>query len=136
MAQTMTQPVTLPEVRVMFVESAHGFADAPETFDKLEAHFPSLRGRKFYGTFQPPDGPYRACVAIEPGDDPKALGLPTWVIPGGKYHRGKLENWSKRLPEIGKAFQRLSSEAERDPDRPSIEFYRSMKELVLFLPVK
>ena len=132
----MAQPVTLPDVPVMFVESARGLASVPETFDKLEARFPSLKGRKFYGTFQPPDGPYRACVAIEPGDDPAALGLPTWVIPGGKYSRDKLLNWSERLPEIGKIFQRMSSEGERDPDRPSIEFYRSMKELVLFLPVK
>lgn len=101
----------------------------------LEARFATLRGRKFYGTFRPPAGPYRACVAIEPGDDAPALGLPTWTIPGGKYRRGKLANWSEQMPEIGRTFARLSDGAERDATRPSIEFYRSEKELVLYLPV-
>ena len=75
----VTQQVTLPEVQVMYVESATGLAGAAEAFDRLEARFPSLKGRRFYGTFQPPAGPYRACTAIEPGDDAPSLGLKTWV---------------------------------------------------------
>ena len=132
----MSQQVTLPEVQVMYVESATGLAGAAEAFDRLEARFPSLKGRRFYGTFQPPAGPYRACTAIEPGDDATALGLPTWVIPGGKYSRQKLLDWQARMPEIGKTFQSMAAEGERDSSRPSIEFYRSEKELVLFLPMK
>lgn len=128
--------VTLPDVHVMYVESTTGLAGAAKAFDTLEAPFPSLKGRKFYGTFQPPAGPYRACVAIEPGDDTAALGFPTWTIPGGKYSRAKVMNWEKNLPEIGKSFQRMGEESERDSSRPSIEFYRSQRELVLFLPVK
>ncbi len=87
-----------------------------------------MRGRKFYGTFQPPAGPYRACTAIGPGDDATALGLPTWVIPGG--------HWQTRMKEIGEAFRSMAEEGERDASRPSIEFYRSEKDLVLFLPTK
>jgi hypothetical protein len=128
--------VTLPDVKVMYVESTTGLAGAAKAFDTLEAQFASLKGRKFYGTFQPPTGPYRACVAIEPGDDAAALGFSTWTIPGGKYSRRKVMNWEKNLPEIGKTFQRMSQENERDVSRPSIEFYRSQRELVLFLPVK
>ena len=45
-------------------------------------------------------------------------------------------NWQARIPEIGKTFQIMSQEGERDSSRPSIEFYRSEKELVLFLPMK
>lgn len=96
----------------------------------------SLKGRKFYGTFQPPAGPYRACVAIEPSDDVAALGFPTWTIPGGNYSRARVANWEQNLPEIGKTFQRMREENEHDTSRPSIEFYRSQRELVLFLPVK
>jgi hypothetical protein len=127
--------VELPEVPVIYVESATGLAGAAEAFDRLEAHFPSLRRRKFYGTFQPPSGPYRACVAIEPGDDVAALGLPTWTLPAGKYARAKVRNWKANLPEIGKTFGQMSQEFEHDPARPSIEFYRSQKELLLFLPI-
>ena len=131
-----SQQVTLTEVQVMYVESDTGFAGAAAALDRLEARFASLQGRKFYGTFQPPAGPYRACAAVEPGDDATALGLPTWTIPGGKYSRRKLMNWQARIPEIGKTFQIMSQEGERDSSRPSIEFYRSEKELVLFLPMK
>jgi hypothetical protein len=132
---TADEPVMLSELPVMYVESPNGLAGAAEAFNRLEARFASLKGRKFYGTFLPPDGPYRACVAIQQGDDPAALGLPAWTIPGGKYRRGKLLNWQERMPEIGKTFARLAGDGARDPSRPGIEFYRSAKELVLFLPV-
>ena len=128
--------VTLPDIHVMYVESSTGLAGAAKAFDTLEAPFPSLKGRKFYGTFQPPAGPYRAGVAIEPTDDVAALGFPTWTIPGGKYSRAKVANWEQNLQEIGKTFQRMSQENEHDTSRPSIEFYRSQREVVLFLPVK
>ncbi len=128
--------VLLPEVQVMYVESATGLAGAAEAFERLEARLRRLKGRRFYGTFQPPDGPYRACVAIEFGEDTAALGLPKWTIPGGRYRRRKLLDWEQHLPEIGRSFARMSEGAERDVTRPSIEFYRSQKEVLLFLPVK
>ncbi len=109
---------------------------AREAFDKLEARLPSLRGRKFYGTYHA--GEYRACVARQPGDDPLVYGLDTWMIPGGLYVREKMKNWSSQLSEIGKTFV-VMAERERhraDPERPSIEFYRSKDELILLLPVR
>ena len=130
-----SDPVVLGEIPVMYVESPSGLAGAATAFDQLEARFQSLRGRKFYGTFAPPAGPYRACVAIELDDDVAALGLPTWTIPGGRYRRAKIRNWMDSLPEIGRTLARLSEGATRDATRPSIEFYRSAKELVVFLPV-
>jgi hypothetical protein len=132
----MGEQVTLSEVEVMYVESDIGTAGASDAFDRLEACFPTLRGRKFYGTFQRPAGPYRACTAIETGDDAATLGLKTWVIPGGKYSRRKLLDWQARTPEIGESFQSMAKEGDCDSSRPSIEFYRSKKELVLFLPIK
>lgn len=38
-------------------------------------------------------------------------------------------------PEIGMILRRMSEESEHDSTRPNIEFYRSQKEVVLFLPV-
>jgi hypothetical protein len=130
--------ISLEPISVMFVESPSGPEGSGEAFSKLEAGFHSLKGRKFYATFQYPDGPYRACVAIEKGDNPAAPGFEVGVIPGGSYARGKLENWSERPWEIPDAFAKLS-EAYRgrvDPSRPSIEFYKSQKELILLLPIR
>ena len=126
--------VTLEDVPVMFVVSPSGVQGAGEAFDGLEARLPSLKGRKFYGTLL--DGEYRACVALEAQDAPAAMSLRTWVIPGGVYARRKLERWSERLPEIGRIFGALAAEHPRDPARPNIEFYRSQKELLLFMAVK
>src|SRR5207302_7775122 len=123
----------LSDVQVMYVESTTGIPGAAKAFDTLEAPFPTLKGRKFYGTFLPSSGVYRACVAIEAGDDVAALGFATWTVPGGKYARGKVTNWEQNRSEIGKTFERMRSENEQDTSRPSIEFYRSQRELLLFL---
>jgi DNA gyrase inhibitor GyrI len=63
------------------------------------------------------------------------MGLQTWTIPGGAYARRRLDRWSERLPEIGQIFGALAAEYPRDPARPNIEFYRSQKELLLFMAV-
>ncbi|BAZ04308.1 hypothetical protein [Calothrix sp. NIES-3974] len=128
----------LEAIKVVFVESANGPEGAGEAFKKLESRLSSLKGRKFYGTFQYPNGPYRACLALEADDDPDLLGLETWMIPGGKYAREKIENWSERLWEIPQVFSVLSQtyQGRVDPDRPRIEFYKSQKELFLLLPIQ
>ena len=130
--------ISLEPIQVMFVEAPNGPEGSGEAFNRLEAGFTSLKGRKFYATFQYPDGPYRACVVIEIGDDPEKLGFEIGVIPGGRYARGKLENWSERPWEIPAAFTKLSEEfrGRIDPSRPSIEFYKSQKELILMLPIR
>lgn len=125
--------VTLDDIKVMFVVSPNGPLGAGKAFDMLEARLPSLKGRKFYGTML--NGEYRACVAIERQDAPASMGLETWTIPGGAYVRRKLEGWSERLPEIGTIFGALAAEYPRDPARPNVEFYRSQKELLLFMAV-
>jgi hypothetical protein len=125
--------VTLDPVTVMFVVSPSGPQGAGEAFDNLEARLPSLKGRKFYGTLL--NGEYRACVALEAQDAPATMGLQTWTIPGGAYARRRLDRWSERLPEIGQIFGALAAEYPRDPARPNIEFYRSQKELLLFMAV-
>lgn len=106
---------------------------AGQAFDKLESYLSSLRGRKFYGTFQA--GEYRACVALQPEDRPSELGLATWVIPGGRYARRKVKDWTEKVAQLGEMFDALAEEYQADPERPSIEFYRSQSELHLLLPV-
>ena len=125
--------VTLDDVKVMYVASANGPQGAGEAFDSLEARLPSLKGRKFYGTLL--HGEYRACVAIEAPDAPAAMGLETWTIPGGAYVRRKLPDWPEHITEIGQIFGALAAEHLRDPARPNVEFYRSQKELLLFMAV-
>lgn len=127
-----------PAVKVMYLKSDRGIAGSEATFSKLEAKLSSLKGRKFFGLVfgTPPNEEYWACVEITTGDDPTTLGLQIWTIPAGKYAQEKIQNWSKHISEIGLTFKKLADRHDQDLTRPSIEFYRSMKELLLRLPIK
>jgi hypothetical protein len=107
-------------------------------FDLLESKLPTLKGRKFYGTFRPtPDGEeYHACVARIDSDDPEKMQLKTGMIPGGWYARGKLMDWEKNFSKLPSLFQEMARAHDMDPERSSLEFYRSQAELHLFLPVR
>ena len=98
--------VALEDKEVMYI-ATNNTQDGPmQAFEKLESCLSTLRGRKFYGTFQ--NGEYRACVEITPDDNPSALGLNTYVIPGGKYARKKIKDWQDKISEIAKGFDSLS----------------------------
>ena len=126
--------ITIEDIKVICVKASGGPETAAAAFDKLEANFSSLRGRKFYGVFH--NGEYRACTAIMEEEDPQALGFEEMTIPGGKYARTKIEDWEKNTHLIGPAFDNMAKEYEVDPMRPSIEFYRSQKELITLMPIK
>jgi hypothetical protein len=105
----------------------------------LESKLNSLKGRRFYGTFRMlPDGEeYYACVERVPEDDPGRMGLELGRIPGGRYVRRKLFDWSEviRAGKLGEQFEDMVRKYGSDRSRPSIEYYRSMKEMHLLLPV-
>lgn len=128
---------TIETIDVMFVEAPNGPAGSGEAFNQLETRLASLRGRKFYATFQYSTGQYRACVAIEDPNEPEQLGLQKGSIPGGLYAQEKLKNWPDHADEIPDLFNKMSQEYKGriDSSRPSIEFYKSQKELILLLPI-
>lgn len=127
-------PVTIEDIKVMYVVAIGGLSGIKAAWAQLEASLPSLKGRRFYGTYL--NGEYRACVALRDDDNPAALGLDTWAIPGGTYVQRKIEDWPDRTSEIGEAFADMAAEHPMDPMRPGIEFYRSQKELILYMPIR
>lgn len=128
--------VTFLPIEVMCVTAEGGPAGIRPAWDRLESTLPSLKGRKFYGAFQPPDGPYRACVVLLPSDDPEALGLDRWTIPGGHYARKTVKAWEENPKAISTGFDELAATHKPDPSRPGIEFYRSQGEVIIFLPTE
>jgi hypothetical protein len=129
--------VTVPDTIVMYVagETEKPIAEqAPKAFEELEAKLPSLKGRKFYGVVLGDE--YRACVTIDPNDDPLSLPHPTWMLPGGRYVRRRLPNWEDNLRLIGPTFETLCRRSDFDPSRPCVEYYRSQKELLVLVPVR
>ena len=129
--------VSLSDIPVMYVagDKQQPIAkQAPLAFRVLEAKLLSLAHRKFYGVTL--GGEYRACVAIEGTDDLNALPHAEWTIPGGRYVRRKIPNWEANIDRIGPAFKALRARPDSDPTRPSVEYYRSQRELLVMVPIR
>ena len=73
------------EVRVLFRRTAGEQEAISRTWAEVEAAVGSLRGRKFYGTFDPESNEYRACVQWQDGDDADVPGLEDGTLAGGRY---------------------------------------------------
>lgn len=131
--------VERPKVEVIRVRANMRGGGPAEAMQRLEAKLPSLKGRKFYGTFRLlPDGEeYFACVERLPGDDPAAMGLEVGSIPGGLYVRRKVLDWEKVIAagKLGGIFEEMVGHYPVDRTRPDLEYYRSMSELHLLVPV-
>jgi hypothetical protein len=110
-----------------------------EAMRRLESKLPSLKGRKFYGTFRllPGGEEYFACVERSKGDDAGAMGLEAGTIPGGLFVRRKVFDWEQVIAagKLGSIFQEMVGYYHVDRSRPDIEYYRSMSELHLLVPV-
>jgi hypothetical protein len=127
------------EISVLRVRADMQRGGPPAAFAALEAKLPTLQGRRFYGTFRgTPEGEeYLACVERLPSDDPSAMELETGSVPGGPYVRRKLQgSLGELIPELPRHFAEMVAATAADPDRPSVEFYRSERELHLLLPVR
>lgn len=124
------------EVRVMFRRTADEQEAITRAWAEVEAAIGSLRGRKFYGVFDPMRSDYRVCVQWREGDDAETLGLMDGTLPGGRYVRVRLEGDPPALfGLIQPTFERLRQRSDRDPSRPWIEFYRRHTLIDLLLPV-
>jgi hypothetical protein len=103
---------------------------------ELEEAVGSLRGRRFYGVFDPTSREYRACAELRPDDDPDALGLDTSTISGGRYARVRLHGEPPSVyAKIAPAFLKLAQRPDCDPGRPSVEYYRRHDVIDLLQPV-
>jgi len=127
------------QIRVLRVRADWNRGGPAEAMHQLESRLPTLKGRKFYGTFRElPDGEeYFACVERIDTDDPERMGLEVGVIAGGLYLRRRLGGWQEIIAagKLGEQFQDMLRTCNPDRSRTSIEFYRSMAEMHLLEPV-
>jgi hypothetical protein len=124
------------EVLVMLRYVPDEVPEIRRAWKAVEQALGSLRGRRFYGAFDPTTKQYAACVVLRPGDDPYALGLESGTLPGGKYARVRLKGEPPAVYElIPPTMERLAERPDRDPARPQLEFYRRRDEIDLLVPV-
>lgn len=136
----MSDIVSLPTIPVMcsLVVGVENVSKAVDSVEEKLNH--KLTGRKCYGVSTEDENGlhYRACIAIQEGDDPTALGLTPSEIPGGKYAKDRIRPWDykKDVPRLIEKFEKMTKEYEKDEARPSVEFYRRHDDLILYLPIK
>lgn len=132
--------VERPEIAVLRVRADFAGKGPAGAMSLLESRLPTLKGRKFYGAFRllPEGEEYFACVERVPSDDSQQMQLDSGVIPGGLYARRKLLDWQSLIAagRLGQQFEEMIRLYDFDSSRPEIEFYRSMTELILLLPVR
>src|SRR5262249_56158184 len=95
-----------------------------------------LRGRKFYGAFDPVSATYSVCAALRPGDDPAAFGAERGTLPGGRFACVRLHGEPPAVYEqIGPTAERLAKRPDADHTRPTLQYYRPPNPLHALLPV-
>ena len=101
------------EIAVQFVRVPDGLEHIRRAWDELEAVVP-LRGRHFYGAFDPAANDYRACVEV--GEEDEIIpSLESGLLPGGRYLRARLRGMPPAVYErIGPTFDELTKAAEPD----------------------
>lgn len=133
----MVSSTILPETILMYC-SVKGVANAKTAFVKLESALPTLRGRRFYGYYDPDTEEYRACVEMISADpDPATHGFEKWTVPAGPYVYEKIMDWQSKTSTIASVVQKLieDNKPKIDWSRPILEHYRALNELRIMLPV-
>lgn len=136
----MDSYVERPDIQVLRVLADMKGGGPAEAMQKLESKLNSIKGRKFYGVFRvlPASEEYFACVEKIAADDPVAMRLDEGRVPGGLYIRRKVFDWSKVIAEgkLPSVSQDMVRHYDVDRTRPEIEYYRSMTELHILIPVQ
>ena len=123
-------------VPVMFQTVPDEVAEIRRAWTEMDDAIGSLRGREFYGSFDPTTKEYRVCAVLVEGDYPAFFGLEEGTLAGGRYLRFRLEGEPPAVYDlIGPTFHRLERRLDRDPRRAQLEFYRRRGTIDLLQPL-
>ena len=122
-------------VEVMLVRVADELPEIQRAWAEFETAV-GLRGRKFFGAFDPATGTYSVCAVLRAGDDPAAFGAERGTLPGGRYACVRLHGEPPEVYDhIGPTAQRLAQRRDADRTRPTLEYYRRHDVIDVLVPV-
>jgi hypothetical protein len=120
---------------VMLVRVADRLPEIQRAWASFEASV-GLRGRKFYGAFDPATDTYSVCAVLRPDDDPSEFGAERGTLPGGRYACVRLHGEPPSVyEEIGPTAERLAQRSDADRTRPTLEYYRRRDVIDVLVPV-
>ena len=138
----MTEQGAIARVRradlsVLSMDVPLDLAQVQRAWPKFEASLDSLRGRRMMGLVFNRQNIYRIATSKLDRDSDHSYDLQQTVVPGGDYLRLTLVGTAPEVySHLGAAFDALFEQAEHDPDRPLIEFYRREGEVDCLVPVR
>jgi hypothetical protein len=122
-------------VEVMLVRVADELPEIQRAWAEFEAAV-GLRGRKFFGAFDPATDTYSVCAVLRAGDDAAAFGAERGTLPGGRYARVRLHGEPPEVyDQIGPTAQRLAQRQDADRTRPTLEYYRRHDVIDVLVPI-
>ena len=120
---------------VMFVRVPDELSEIQRAWAAFEAAV-GLRGRKFYGAFDPVTAAYSVCAVLQPGDDPATFGAERGTLPGGRYACVRLHGEPPAVYErIGPTAERLAQRPDAHHTRPTLEYYPRHDVIDVLAPV-
>lgn len=132
--------ITQPKLRLITARSTKFPEGNPDAFRAIESHLKTLKRRKFYAlVYETEDGmDYHAGLVPDSEIEERRfaeLGFPITEIAGGVCARIKLQDWQSKTDQIGPSFGAMIAQFGIDTSRPQMEYYRSLSELHLLLPI-
>jgi hypothetical protein len=122
-------------IDVMLVSVADELSEIQRAWAAFERAV-GLRGRKFYGAFDPVTNTYSVCAVLRPGDDPSVFGAERGTLPGGRYACVRLLGEPPAVYEqIAPTAQHLAQRTDADPTRPTLEYYRRHNVIDVLVPI-
>jgi hypothetical protein len=120
---------------VMLVRVADELPEIQRAWAEFELAV-GLRGRKFYGAFDPVTATYSVCAVLRSDDDPASFGAERGTLPGGRYACVRLHGEPPGVYEqIGPTARRLAERPDADRTRPTLEYYRRHDTIDVLVPV-
>jgi hypothetical protein len=128
--------VTRADLPVLSRDVPLDLAQVQRAWPEFEASLDSLKGRRMMGLVLNRQGTYRLATSKLDRDSDHPHHLDETVVPGGDYLRLTIVGTPPEVySRIGSAFEALFEQAEHDPERPLIEFYRREGEIDCLVPV-
>ena len=119
---------------MQFVRVPDGLEHIRRAWDELEAVV-ALRGRHFYGAFDPVADDYRACVEVREGDELVTGSSPGRCPAAAISAPGCAASRPLSTSGSGRPSTSWHDTATPDESRPSLEHYRRHDEIDLLLPI-
>ncbi len=108
-------------------EQANSFPEGiPQAMENLQKKIHNKDSIQLYGISRPEDKKgiiYYSCAAIESEEEAKRYNLKSITMKAGVYYAIEVQNFHKNLSSIGKAFEKILSIEDIDPEGYCVEAY-------------